>query len=876
MINKIPFFYRCAGLLLIFSLLTVPAVDAQGTPPAPSAKQFAELGLSPESLPDFLSDSNEELAKEIAALKEQLRSARQMLSQITREEEDCHTKIAALKASLALRQLNVNRTEAEAISLNKRKAIVSGQIREFEDRLIILDQNLRQRTESLALLQKQMAILRQASQPVVGSRHMRASYRKYEKLVKEFKGEGQAYQEILKNILAALRAELSILTATDTYIREEYLGKTLRGELFERQVIQPRLDQLNNILKTLAEMPGKARARVMHTAQSGQLVTFLDKHRAILIGLLLFLLLLWVWTRRVKALVLPGLIAWKETVRELGLTALLDFIRILVTYLFSFGFAAWLYVSFYTLGILEMEAAWLAFYGVATLVVLRLALKMIQNLFAGEEKGGILPVAEALAKHYRRHLKALAVYFFAIGVFILPNAQYLGFTEGGASFLRHLFQVVLLGWVFWLLRRRYLDPLLRQLPVPPFFTSVAFLRTLRSAVGLVLAFVVVSNLLGFRFLSDYVAEGASFILVVVALSWILGEGAYVVLRLTMHPELGLLTQKYLEQKKFFTRLHRVLTQAAVVVLVMVAVLVALKVWGIPPGRLAWAFRWVTWGPALGPLKLTPLNIGLTVLIIYLGFWMSRLIRTVIEFKFYPDTGWDPGIRYTVSTTLHYVILVITAFIALNVIGISLTSLALVIGGLGVGIGFGLQNIVSNFVSGLILLFERPIKIGDMLVIDGQWGMVKEIRVRSTIFQTFDRYFLIIPNSELLSSKILNWTYSGWGINRLALKVGISYDSDPRRVTQIIEEVCQANPRVVKDPPPQVFFQAYGDSSLDFNIWVYLASPGDRIPATHELNSAIFEAFQAHGIEIPFPQRDLHLRTWSPKASPPAPDAPAKE
>ena len=137
------------------------------------------------------------------------------------------------------------------------------------------------------------------------------------------------------------------------------------------------------------------------------------------------------------------------------------------------------------------------------------------------------------------------------------------------------------------------------------------------------------------------------------------------------------------------------------------------------------------------------------------------------------------------------------------------------GALGVGIGFGLQNIVNNFISGLILLFERPIKVGDMLVIDGQWGTVKEIRVRSTIFETFDRYVLIIPNSELVSNKVLNWTHYGAGINRLTLKVGVAYGSDVRQVTQLLTEVCQANPRVVAVPPPQIYFEAYGDSSLDF-------------------------------------------------------------
>jgi small-conductance mechanosensitive channel len=149
----------------------------------------------------------------------------------------------------------------------------------------------------------------------------------------------------------------------------------------------------------------------------------------------------------------------------------------------------------------------------------------------------------------------------------------------------------------------------------------------------------------------------------------------------------------------------------------------------------------------------------------------------------------------------------------------------------------------------------------MLVIDGQWGTVKEIRVRSTIFETFDRSVLIIPNSELVSNKVLNWTHYGAGINRLTLKVGVAYGSDVRKVTQMITEVCLANPRVVEVPPPQIYFTVYGDSSLDFTIWVHVRIPSDRNPATHELNSAIFEAFNANGIEIPFPQRDLHIKEW---------------
>ena len=304
------------------------------------------------------------------------------------------------------------------------------------------------------------------------------------------------------------------------------------------------------------------------------------------------------------------------------------------------------------------------------------------------------------------------------------------------------------------------------------------------------------------------------------------------------------------------------------VLGVAIVLWAFNSWGIAPRQVAWAFQWMTWGPTLGPVQLTTLTVLGVTLVLYLGFSLSRLIRTLMLARIFPRTALDTGVQYTIATTVHYVVLILAGLIALNVLGFPLTNLALVAGALGVGIGFGLQNIVNNFLSGLILLFERPIKVGDMLVIDGQWGTVKEIRVRSTIFETFDRYVLIIPNSELVSNKVLNWTHYGAGVNRLTLKVGVAYGSDVRQVTQLITEVCRANPRVVAEPPPQVYFEAYGDSSLNLTVWVHLRIPNDRTPATHELNSAILEALNEHGIEIPFPQRDLHIKEW--------PEPPAKK
>jgi small-conductance mechanosensitive channel len=336
----------------------------------------------------------------------------------------------------------------------------------------------------------------------------------------------------------------------------------------------------------------------------------------------------------------------------------------------------------------------------------------------------------------------------------------------------------------------------------------------------------------------------------------------------LHPEAGRVRYFFPERAELIRKVYVSSRWALGIVLGVAVVLVSLNSWGIAPHQVAWAFQWMTWGPSLGPVKLTTLSVAGVALALYLGFFLSRLMRALMLARIFPRTALDPGVQYTISTTVHYVILILAGLIGLNILGFPLTNLALVAGALGVGIGFGLQNIVNNFLSGLILLFERPIKVGDMLVIDGQWGTVREIRVRSTIFETFDRYVLIIPNSELLSNKVANWTHYGAGINRLTLKVGVSYGSDVRQVTELITEICRANPRVVAALPPQVYFTVYGDSSLDFTIMVHLRTPSDRMPATHELNSAIFEGFKEHGIEIPMPQRDLYIKEW--------PEAPAKK
>jgi small-conductance mechanosensitive channel len=590
------------------------------------------------------------------------------------------------------------------------------------------------------------------------------------------------------------------------------------------------------------------------------LTAFILNHLARIIGLLGFILLMGWSTRRLNKLVTRRFQTWREETNDLSLLPLYVVGQTLTANLFGLGLFLWLALFFWTLNLVGSAPAQQILSALIVLWALRLSIRWIQEFFAGKPAGGVLSLDRDIARYYRRSLKLFMVYL-ALGFFGLKSASLLEIPEPSRLSLQHFFLVGVLIWGWWLLRRNYLSRLLPELSEPTWLHQPVVGLILRGLLVSLLTIIILADLLGFQNLSLYVAQAAAWTMLAAATLWFLWLMGETIIRHLLHPEVGRALDRYPERaeliQRIFTRSRWTLSLA----LSAIVVVASLELWGITLQQLAWAFQWVTWGPTLGPVKLTTLSVLGVFLAIYFGFFFSRVLRSLVLIHIFPRTALDSGVRYTISTTLHYVILILAGLIALNILGFPLTNLALVAGALGVGIGFGLQNIVNNFLSGLILLCERPIKVGDMLVIDGQWGTVKEIRVRSTIFETFDRYVLIIPNSELVANKVLNWTHYGAGINRLTLKVGVSYDSDVRQVTQLLTQICQANPRVVAAPPPQVHFAVYGDSSLDFTIWVHVRTPSDRTPATHELNSAIFEAFKEHSIEIPFPQRDLHIKEW---------------
>jgi small-conductance mechanosensitive channel len=218
---------------------------------------------------------------------------------------------------------------------------------------------------------------------------------------------------------------------------------------------------------------------------------------------------------------------------------------------------------------------------------------------------------------------------------------------------------------------------------------------------------------------------------------------------------------------------------------------------------------------------------------------------------------DAGVRNSVKTGIGYLGIAIAAIFGVSSAGLDLSNLALVASALSVGIGFGLQNIVSNFVSGLILLVERPFKVGDWVVTGATEGTVKRISVRATEIETFRRQSIIVPNSEFINSPVGNWTHRN-RIARSEIPVGVSYEADPRKVMDILLELVRAQPLILKNPEPHVEFLRFGDFSLDFEVRFFLADLSDGLPVRNQLRIDILRRFREEGIDIASPQRNLNV------------------
>lgn len=277
---------------------------------------------------------------------------------------------------------------------------------------------------------------------------------------------------------------------------------------------------------------------------------------------------------------------------------------------------------------------------------------------------------------------------------------------------------------------------------------------------------------------------------------------------------------------------------------------------------------------IGEMTISLKMIALFSLALYFAFTFSWLMRSVLESQVFPHRDLDRGVRDAIKKLLHYAIIFFGFIFAMGLAGVELKSFAFLAGAFGIGIGFGLQNIVNNFVSGIILLFERPVRVGDALVIDGKWCTVRKIGLRSTIVETPDRAEIIVPNSEFISQKVTNWTLSS-SIARIVIPVGVAYGSDVDKVLALLIEAAKEHELILQNPEASPIFTAFGASSLDFELRVWVADADSMLGVRSALLKSIDRLFREAGIEIPFPQQDVHLFVKDGQNPPVAPISPDK-
>jgi potassium efflux system protein len=262
------------------------------------------------------------------------------------------------------------------------------------------------------------------------------------------------------------------------------------------------------------------------------------------------------------------------------------------------------------------------------------------------------------------------------------------------------------------------------------------------------------------------------------------------------------------------------------------------------------------------VPITLADLGLAILIAVVTVVVAKSLPALLEIVLLQRLDVSAGSRYAVTNLSTYLIAAVGGLLAFNALGASWSQVQWLVAALSVGIGFGLQEIVANFISGLIILFERPIRVGDFVTVGNTDGVVTRIRIRATTIRNQDRKELLVPNKEFITGRLLNWSLSDPTI-RILLSVGVAYGSDVRRAMTLLIEAAEENQSVLAEPEPSVIFETFGDNALNLLLRCFVESVDLRFPTISELNQAIKDKFEQAGIVIAFPQRDVHLDTSGP-------------
>ena len=490
-----------------------------------------------------------------------------------------------------------------------------------------------------------------------------------------------------------------------------------------------------------------------------------------------------------------------------------------------------------------------------TLVFVSVSALLYAVLAPREPQWRLVSLANQPARRIARLLSAItAVYALdgalteATRAFFVPLA--LSVAQSFASSIA--FAAFLIGLL--------LTPFTPTAPGAPELVSRHAPRWLKIPLWIIAIAIVAAALMGYVALARFVAQQLVLTGIVVLLSWL----GYLAIRAVTRepPQRGIPVSDMLEQRFGLdaSRRHQLarLTELALTFALVICALPFLMLqWGFSGADIREGFKSLFFGFELGQFKISLARILLGIVLFIGLLFATRLVQRWLRERSV-QSRLDPGIANSVDTVVGYVGIALAALLSVSYAGLDITNLAIVAGALSVGIGFGLQSIVNNFVSGLILLIERPIRVGDRIVVGDQQGHVRRISVRATEIETFDRASLIVPNSELITGRVLNWTHRD-SLGAVNVKVGVGYNSDPEQVMAILMKCAEDHPQVLRTPAPSAMFENFGDNALLFNLRVSLPDIDKAGAVQSDLRVAIFKALGAAAIEIPFNQLDVNLR-----------------
>jgi small-conductance mechanosensitive channel len=273
---------------------------------------------------------------------------------------------------------------------------------------------------------------------------------------------------------------------------------------------------------------------------------------------------------------------------------------------------------------------------------------------------------------------------------------------------------------------------------------------------------------------------------------------------------------------------------------------------------------LTYGFNIGQQRINLLLLIIAAAVVYGSLVLSTALQKLLKDQVFPQHNVDIGVQQSLTHLIHYALIFGGFLVAISILGFDFTKITIIFGALSVGIGFGLQNIVNNFVCGLIMLFERPIRVGDVIEFGGIYAEVKKIGLRATWVRTFNNEEIVVPNSDLITNHVTNCTLTDRMIRRV-IPVGVAYGSDVPLVMETLMDIAKASPEVLENPAPVVLFKEFGDSTLNFNVLVWIGRFEDNLRIQSDLCQEIDRRFREAGIEIAFPQMDLHLRSVDEEA-----------